>query len=119
MPRLLTTFYRINLPVGAVALLVMILFLPLKPVKGDLKQCVLSLFLPSVHTDEPAALHRKLKQIDYLGAALSLGGTAMILLPLVWGGTSFAWVSGTVLGCLFGGIAVLVRHYSKLDKLSC
>lgn len=32
----------------------------------------------------------------------------MIVLPLNWGGTSFPWVSGQVLGCLIGGFATFV-----------
>lgn len=77
-----------NLPVGAVGLAILLLYLPLKQVKGDIRV--------------------KLKQIDYFGALLTIGGTSMIVLALNWGGTSFPWVSGQVLGCLLGGVAVFV-----------
>jgi len=37
-----------------------------------------------------------------------MAGSVLVILPLNWGGTSFAWVSGPVLGCLISGIAVFV-----------
>jgi hypothetical protein len=81
---------RINLPIGALALAVIAFCLPLKAVHGDIK--------------------KKLMQIDYGGAVLTLGGTTLILLPINWGGTSFAWSSPTVIGCLCGGVATFVSQ---------
>lgn len=34
--------------------------------------------------------------------------SVLIILPLNWGGTSFPWVSGPVLGCLISGIFTFV-----------
>ena len=72
-------------------LAVIFFFLPLKRVSGDYKS--------------------KFKQIDYLGCLLTLGGCSMIVLPLNWGGTSFAWTSPQVLGCLIGGFATFVVFF--------
>ncbi|KIJ39865.1 hypothetical protein M422DRAFT_174487 [Sphaerobolus stellatus SS14] len=80
--------FWVTIPVSAFATCVVIFVLPLKPVTGDMK--------------------RKLLAIDYLGAILTLGGCALILLPLIWGGVTFPWVSAKVLGTLISGIVVLV-----------
>ncbi|GEM06681.1 MFS drug transporter [Rhodotorula toruloides] len=69
-----------DLPCCAAAIAVIAYFLPLKAVKGSAKE--------------------KLKKIDYGGAMLTVAATVLLILPLNWGGTSFAWVSGHVLGCL-------------------
>jgi hypothetical protein len=54
----------INLPLTALALIMVLFGLPLKRVDGDLKQ--------------------KLKQIDYLGSFLMLSSLTLILLPISW-----------------------------------
>jgi len=77
--------------VGAIGLAVIFFFLPLKQVPGDYRS--------------------KLKQIDYLGCLLTIGGSSMIVLALNWGGTSFAWTSPQVLGCLIGGVATFVVFF--------
>lgn len=69
-----------SLPCCAAAIAVIAYFLPLKAVKGSAKE--------------------KLKKIDYGGAVLTVAATVLLILPLNWGGTSFPWVSGPVLGCL-------------------
>ncbi|GAA6063864.1 hypothetical protein JCM10212_003555 [Sporobolomyces blumeae] len=78
--------FYINLPLSAVTIAVIAFFLPLKAVTGSMKT--------------------KLKQIDYGGALLSMAGSVLVILPLNWGGTSFPWVSGPVLGCLISGVVV-------------
>ncbi|BGO90403.1 hypothetical protein NBRC10512_004112 [Rhodotorula toruloides] len=71
---------HVSLPCCAAAIAVIAYFLPLKAVKGSAKE--------------------KLKKIDYGGAVLTVAATVLLILPLNWGGTSFPWVSGPVLGCL-------------------
>ncbi|KAK4701011.1 hypothetical protein P7C70_g5223, partial [Phenoliferia sp. Uapishka_3] len=78
--------FWINLPVAAVTLTVIVFFLPLKRVDGDIK--------------------KKLLQIDYVGSLLVIVAAGLIIFPLNWGGISFPWVSGQVLGCLIGGVAL-------------
>ncbi|OMH86184.1 putative MFS-type transporter YusP [Zancudomyces culisetae] len=50
----------------------------------------------------------KLKRIDLLGALVFVAGCIMILLALTWGGTTYSWSSGIILGMLLGGFAILV-----------
>ncbi|GJN87561.1 hypothetical protein Rhopal_000515-T1 [Rhodotorula paludigena] len=92
--------FWLNLPGGGLAILVMAFFLPLKAVKGDVKQ--------------------KLRQIDYGGALLTCFATVLVILPLNWGGTSFDWVSGPVLGCLLSGVVlfgVFILYEWKVAKI--
>ncbi|GAA5969764.1 hypothetical protein JCM11641_008035 [Rhodosporidiobolus odoratus] len=80
--------FWINLPIAGASIVVIALFLPLKKVTGSTKE--------------------KLLKIDYGGALLTIAATVLVILPLNWGGTSFPWVSGPVLGCLFAGIFTFV-----------
>ncbi|GAA6027910.1 hypothetical protein JCM8097_001777 [Rhodosporidiobolus ruineniae] len=75
--------FWINLPVAGASIVIIALFLPLKKVRGSAVE--------------------KLKKIDYGGAALTVSATVLLILPLNWGGTSFPWASGPVLGCLIAG----------------
>ncbi|GAA5965979.1 hypothetical protein JCM8115_004783 [Rhodotorula mucilaginosa] len=83
--------FWINLPIGGFCLAVIVFFLPLKPVHGSIKE--------------------KLLKIDYGGALLTIAASVLIILPLNWGGTSFPWVSGPVLGCLLSGIAAFALFF--------
>ncbi|WP_326597622.1 MDR family MFS transporter [Streptomyces sp. NBC_01803] len=75
------TFY-INLPLGAVALVMvtMVLHLPKKRAVG---------------------------RIDYLGAALLTLGITAIVLVTTWGGTEYAWGSARIIGLTVVGVAAL------------
>lgn len=44
--------------------------------------------------------------IDYFGAALLAAGSASLLLATVWGGTTYAWGSHTIVGLLTSGIVM-------------
>jgi EmrB/QacA subfamily drug resistance transporter len=73
--------FYINLPIGAIALVVV-----------------------------AAVLHAKVTtrvehQIDYLGASVMAGAVVALILLLTWGGTTYAWGSSTIIGL---GIATLV-----------
>ncbi|GAA5852322.1 hypothetical protein JCM8547_006738 [Rhodosporidiobolus lusitaniae] len=92
--------FWLNLPIGGVAFLILVFFLPLKAVKGSVKE--------------------KLQKIDYGGAILTLVASTLVILPLNWGGTSFPWVSGPVLGCLLSGIVLFVVFFlyeAKVPKV--
>src|SRR5436309_12945513 len=67
--------FLVNLPVGAVALVVIVLTMPRRA---------------------PQTEHA----IDWLGAGLLAAGTAALLMGLVWGGKSYPWTSGHVIGAL-------------------
>ncbi|KAG6369452.1 MFS general substrate transporter [Boletus reticuloceps] len=80
--------FWVHLPVSLIAICVVLFVLPLKPVEGDIK--------------------KKLLVIDYLGAVLSLSGSALVILPLIWGGITFPWNSPVVLTPLCSGILVIL-----------
>ncbi|KAI0821204.1 major facilitator superfamily domain-containing protein [Irpex lacteus] len=79
--------FWVTLPVSGVAIAIVLLVLPLKPVDGNFR--------------------RKLLIIDYLGCALTLGGCALLILPLIWGGVTFPWNSPIVLAPLCSGFVVV------------
>jgi EmrB/QacA subfamily drug resistance transporter len=87
--------FYINVPVGIVALLVLIFAMP--------------------------ALRSKVGQvtIDYVGAALLILGTVPLLLGFTLAGNQYAWLSPQILG-LFGGAAValiaLVFYAARLER---
>jgi EmrB/QacA subfamily drug resistance transporter len=76
--------FYVNLPVGAVALSLILAALP--------------------RSDRPPVRHR----IDYPGAALLISTTAALLLLLSWGGTAAAWRSPTIVGLALGTAGLLV-----------
>jgi EmrB/QacA subfamily drug resistance transporter len=75
--------FYINLPVGALALLV-----------------------TSVALDLP--FQRRRHRIDYLGAALLVTGVTAVLLVTVWGGNQYAWGSPEIIGLAAAGAVLLV-----------
>ncbi|EPT02404.1 hypothetical protein FOMPIDRAFT_1029277 [Fomitopsis schrenkii] len=75
-------------PISFVAMCSVLLVLPLKSVEGNLR--------------------RKLMVVDYLGAALTLAGCTLLLLPLIWGGVTFPWTSPVILAPLLSSFLVVV-----------
>ncbi|KAA1475284.1 MFS general substrate transporter [Dentipellis sp. KUC8613] len=74
----------VTLPISACGIVVTTYILPLRSVEGDIK--------------------RKLLAVDYVGAALTLCGCTLIMLPLIWGGITFPWSSAVVLASLLTGV---------------
>jgi EmrB/QacA subfamily drug resistance transporter len=74
--------FYVNLPVGGLALIVILLTMP-------------------------KAAARREHSIDWLGAAVLAAGTAALLLGLVWGGDQYGWSSPHVVGALAAGAALL------------
>ena len=77
--------FYINLPIGALALVVITVVLPATTVRRK-------------HT------------IDYLGATLLAGFAVCVVLATSWGGTTYPWNSGVIIG-LFVGAAVLLAGW--------
>jgi MFS family permease len=67
--------FLVNLPVGALALVVIVITMPRR----------------APLTEHP---------IDWLGATVLAAGTASLLMGLVWGGKSYPWTSAHVIGAL-------------------
>ena len=74
--------FLVNLPVGAIALVVIALTMPKRKVRAE-------------------------HEIDWTGAALLAAGTASLLLGLVWAGRDYAWTSGHVVAALAVSAIVL------------
>ena len=82
--------FYINLPVGAVTLVTLVLFL--KP--------------PERATDQ-STLREKLLRIDIIGCAMFIPTIVMTLLAVQWGGHQYPWNSATVVGLLCGSAGLL------------
>lgn len=79
--------FWINLPIGAVVLIVLVFFLN----------------LPSPHTPVFAGL----KAIDWVGSILIVGAALMILLGLDFGSVTFPWSSATVVCLIVFGLVTI------------
>lgn len=85
--------FYVNIPIGAVALVVTSIVLP-------------------------AARSRARHQIDYAGAVLVMAGVSALLLVTVWGGNTYPWLSHQVLGLFAAGIALLVAFVLQERRAS-
>jgi EmrB/QacA subfamily drug resistance transporter len=75
--------FYVNLPVGALALAIVVFRL---------------------HLHTPPTRHR----VDYLGAALLTAGVGSLIVVAAWGGTEFAWASPEIVGLSIVGVLALV-----------
>ena len=78
--------FYVNLPVGLVAMLVLIFLMP--TLRGKARQV----------------------SIDYIGAALLVLGTVPLLLGFTWAGTQYDWLSPQIIS-LFAGAAVVLTFF--------
>ena len=74
--------FYVNLPVGVLAILIVIF---------------------KLHLHTPQTRHR----IDYLGATLLTGGVGALILLTTWGGTEYAWGSPLIIGLGVAGVVLL------------
>jgi EmrB/QacA subfamily drug resistance transporter len=82
--------FFVNLPVGGLALAVILVTMPRR-------------------------LHKQEHSIDWLGAALLALGTTALLLGLVWGGRDYPWGSPEVVGVLTAA-AVLLAAFAFVER---
>jgi EmrB/QacA subfamily drug resistance transporter len=80
--------FYVNVPIGAVALTVLLAYLP-------------------------AGTHRRASRIDYAGAALLAGLVVAILLIVSWGGSQYAWGSPEMLALIAGAVALLIAFIGR------
>jgi len=78
--------FYINLPVGAIALVVIAVVLPATGTKQQHK-------------------------IDYLGATTLAAFATAVVLATSWGGTTYAWSSPVIIGLFAGSVLLLVAWY--------
>ncbi|MDQ1698016.1 MAG: hypothetical protein QOJ03_3369, partial [Frankiaceae bacterium] len=83
--------FYINLPVGVLALAIVATALPSR---------------------EQHVKH----SIDYAGATVLGAGVTSLILALTWGGNTYAWGSGVILGLLFAAVA-LVALFIVIERL--
>jgi EmrB/QacA subfamily drug resistance transporter len=82
--------FYVNLPVGGVALLVILVTMPRRPYKQE-------------------------HSIDWLGAGILAAGTSALLLGLVWGGREYPWSSAQVVGALLASV-VLLAAFALVER---
>ena len=84
--------FYINLPIGAVTILAIAIFF--KP--------------PNRHKTNTLTAREKLKEFDFLGTGLLLPAIISLLLALQWGGSTYPWKSGHIIGlfCTFGVLII-------------
>ncbi|KAH7057433.1 putative MFS drug transporter [Macrophomina phaseolina] len=80
--------FRLNLPLSVIMVVCVVFFMPLKKVEGDRKL--------------------KLKAVDFIGAFLALGGSAVLVLALTWAGGEYEWRSAHVIASFVVGFVVCV-----------
>ncbi|GME26896.1 Tetracycline resistance protein TetB/drug resistance transporter [Neofusicoccum parvum] len=80
--------FRLNLPLSVIMVACVVFFMPLKKVEGDWRL--------------------KLKAVDFIGAVLALGGSAVLVLALTWAGGEYEWQSAHVIASFVVGIVVCV-----------
>jgi len=83
--------FYVNLPVGGLALAVILVTMPRRPFKQE-------------------------HSIDWLGAALLALGTTALLLGLVWGGRDYPWGSPEVIGALAAAAALLLLAFGFVER---
>ncbi|GCE13387.1 MDR family MFS transporter [Tengunoibacter tsumagoiensis] len=76
--------FYVNLPIGAIALLVLIFL------------------MPTLHSKDS-----RRPSIDYLGAALLIAGTVPFLLAFTWAGSTYPWLSWQIMSLFAGALVVL------------
>ncbi|KAF9939427.1 hypothetical protein BGZ67_009552 [Mortierella alpina] len=79
--------FFINLPIGAITVVMVILLLHLPQIKSSFKD--------------------KVRRIDFLGSLSLICGLVLILLPLNWGGSAYAWDSPIIISLFCVGFLVL------------
>lgn len=69
---------------------------------------VLAIFFVRLNAVAKLTLGQKLKQTDWIGAVLFLGGTTSFLVGLSWGGVQYTWASAQTLAPIIIGLACVV-----------
>jgi EmrB/QacA subfamily drug resistance transporter len=75
--------FYVNLPIGALAVVVVV---------------------TRLHLHTPTIRHR----LDVLGAALLTAGVSALILVTTWGGSEYAWGSATIVGLAIAGVAAVL-----------
>lgn len=88
-----------NLPIGAVTILLVVLFLKAKTPQNE---------------DRKLPFKTKLIYMDFGGTAILVAAVCCMLLALQWGGTKLPWRSSKIIGLLVGfGLLTCLFGYSQ------
>jgi EmrB/QacA subfamily drug resistance transporter len=60
--------------------------------------------------------HERPHALDFLGAVLLMAATSVLMLALNWGGTRYAWGSGTILGLLAASLILWILFALRLGS---
>jgi hypothetical protein len=82
--------YTLSLPIGALSILVIVLFLHIK----------------RENNPEGLTIPQRILKLDLIGASILVPAVVCLLLALQWGGSTYAWNSSKIIG-LFVGFAIL------------
>jgi len=89
--------FWMNLPIGAVSMVSLYLFLQVKFVKAPFSE--------------------RIRRIDYLGNLLVLGSATAILYALTYAGTTYKWTDGRILAPLItGAVGMAVFHWYEASR---
>ncbi|KIK80217.1 hypothetical protein PAXRUDRAFT_766505 [Paxillus rubicundulus Ve08.2h10] len=91
--------FWVNIPLSLFAICAVLFVLPLKRVEGSLVHA---------YVVSCPRYDRKILAIDYIGSGLTLVGSVLIILPLIWGGVKFPWNSPIILAPLCSGVLVII-----------
>ncbi|KAJ2902615.1 MFS toxin efflux pump (AflT) [Zalerion maritima] len=93
--------FYINLPIGGLAMAVIIIFVNLKQSTSDPEAANMT-------------MAGKIKQLDLLGAFFLIPGIICLLLALQWGGTEYAWSNSRIIG-LFVGFGLMIGVFVAIQ----
>ncbi|KAL4978989.1 major facilitator superfamily domain-containing protein [Aspergillus desertorum] len=92
--------FYINLPIGGISMAIIIFILQL-PEQNQLSK--------------GTPLLDRIKQVDFIGAALLIPSIVCLLLALQWGGNKYAWSNGRIIGLFVTfGVLVILTIYSQI-----
>lgn len=83
--------FYINLPLGAVTI-----------------AALMFMFSPPIRVVESKPIKERVRRLDLLGVIIFVPSIFMILLALQWGGVSYPWSSGRIVGLFVGGGVALI-----------
>lgn len=63
---------------------------------------------PPIRKAEQDPLNDRIARLDLVGAALFIPAVIMLLMALQWGGLTYPWSSGRIIGLLVGGAVLVV-----------
>lgn len=110
--------FYINLPIGnpyfvLYACLPCVNALLISPFTGGIALAVIFFFLQL--PNPKSSIWEKLKRVDFIGTALIVCAVVAFLLPTEWGGITYAWNSGIIIGLYCAG-GVLTIIFIVLEK---